>query len=263
MCLLIFAHRTLPAHPLVVAANRDEFHGRPTAPSHFWAEHPALLAGRDLDQGGTWMGITRGGRFAAVTNYRDPSRTAPAPRSRGELPLAYLTGGDSAPDYLSAVAARAGDYAGFNLLLGDGEHLWYLTNSGPSDQCAPRRLDPGIYGLSNARLDTPWPKVEIGKERLRALLAARAPEHDGLLEVVADRRLASPDQLRRQGMGSEMELMLSSQFIVTEAYGTRSSTTLWITADGSGYWREQSFDAGGQLQGVVQERFAITPPGCE
>ena len=269
MCLLIIAHRTHPDHPLVVAANRDEFHARPTAPSRFWPEHPNLLAGRDLEQGGTWMGITRDGRFAAVTNYRDPSRTAPAPRSRGELTLAYLTGEASAPGYLETLCERAGDYAGFNLLLGEGEELWYLTNMDPNQRCAPRRLAPGIYGLSNARLDTPWPKGELGKPRLGSLLSQRGPAHDALLEVVADRRLAQPGALHRHGMGSEMDQILSAQFIVTEAYGTRSSTSLWIAGDGGVHWRERSFDAGGALRHEVREQFAlaaarpggVTPPG--
>ncbi len=259
MCLLIVAYRTHRDRPLVVAANRDEFHARPTAASRFWPEHPDLLAGRDLDQGGTWMGITRGGRFAAITNYRDPSRTAPAPRSRGELPLAYLTGDVGPRAYLDAAAARAGDYAGFNLLLGDGDELWYLTNSDPAATCLPRRLAPGIYGLSNARLDTPWPKVELGKERLRALLAAGAPDHDSLQAVVADRHLAHPEQLHRQGMGSEMDQLLSAQFIVTETYGTRSCTSLWLEGGGCGHWRERSFDAAGNVQGAVEERFDLTP----
>lgn len=271
MCLVIFAYRTHPDYPLVVAANRDEFHARPTAASRFWPEYPDLLAGKDLDQGGTWMGVTRRGRFAAITNYRDPSRTAPAPCSRGELPLAYLAGNADPREYLEAVAARARDYAGFNLLLGDDSGLWYLSNSNHPDNCAPLRLGAGIYGLSNARLDTPWPKVELGKERLRSLLAAGGPDHDELLGVVADRELARPEELNRHGMGSEMDQLLSAQFIVTATYGTRSSTSLWVESWRRGYWREQSFDASGSVQGVVQESFdfsagkgrVFTPQDCE
>ena len=123
MCLLIFSYRVDPNYPLVLAANRDEFHARPTAAARFWPEHPRLLAGRDLEQGGTWMGLTREGRFAAITNCRDPARTAPAPRSRGELPLGYLTGSQDAQTYLMDTLANAQEYAGFNLLVGTRQSL--------------------------------------------------------------------------------------------------------------------------------------------
>jgi uncharacterized protein with NRDE domain len=258
MCLLIFAHRACSDLPLVVSANRDEFHGRATAPAQFWQEHPQLLAGRDLEQGGTWMGVTRAGRFAAITNYRDPSRTAPAPRSRGELPLDYLVGDRDPRDHLHDLVARAGDYAGFNLLAGDLDSLWYLNNSQPDGAGGPRRLEPGIYGLSNALLDTPWPKVELGKARLRELLAGAKPDHDSLLEVVADRRLANPEELHRQGMEGGMEQVLSAQFIVTESYGTRSSTSLWTDRRGHAHWRERSFTARGDVLGEREERLRLT-----
>ena len=166
MCLLIFAHQLSADYPLMVAANRDEFYARPTAPAAFWPEYPGLLAGRDLEQGGTWMGVTREGRFAAVTNYRDPDVAMPAPRSRGELPLDYLAGSTTPASYLAELAKRGGEYAGFNLLVGDRDSLWYFANSGGQ---APRALSPGLYGLSNARLDTPWPKVERGKAMLLSL----------------------------------------------------------------------------------------------
>ena len=253
MCLIILAHRAVPGVPLAVAANRDEFHARPTAPAAFWRSHPGLLAGRDLEQGGTWMGVTRGGRFAAVTNFRDPQRSAAAPRSRGELPLEFLTGDLSPQSYLDAVARRGELYAGFNLLVGDATGLWYYDNS-PGE--APQALEPGIYGLSNARLDTPWPKVELGKSRLRAQLVA-GPDHDGLTAVVADRSLARARDLHPQGLGdSGMERMLSAQFIVSDGYGTRCTTTCWIDARGV-HWREQSFDPAGELAGEVTEAFAL------
>jgi len=251
MCLLILAHDAAPGMPLVVAANRDEFHARPTEPAHFWDAYPGLLAGRDVQQGGTWMGVTRGGGFAAVTNFRDPEKTAGAPRSRGELPLEYLTGSLGPADYLASVAARATEYAGFNLLVGDGTALWYLHNS-PGG--APRQLEPGIYGLSNARLDTPWPKVELGKQRLAATLSTGELEHASLAAVVADRRLATPEALRLQGQDTDMERTLSAQFIRGNTYGTRSTTTLWWDRRGI-HWRELSFDAGGECSGSREESF--------
>jgi len=242
MCLLVIAHATSPRHPLVVAANRDEFHARPTARAGFWTDSPGLLAGRDLQQGGTWMGITRSGRFAAVTNFRDPQRSAPAPRSRGELPRDFLAGGTAPGEYLEQVAGRGGEYAGFNLLVGERGELWYFDNSAGE---APEQLSPGIYGLSNARLDTPWPKVELGKARLRELLDAGDLDHAGLAGVVGDRRLAEPGALALAGLEDSMARLLSAQFIVGEHYGTRSTTTLWTDADGTAYWREQSFGPGG------------------
>ncbi|RLA56308.1 MAG: hypothetical protein DRR04_06045 [Gammaproteobacteria bacterium] len=257
MCLLIFAHQTSTRYPLVIAANRDEFHARPTTASQFWTDHPVLLAGKDLDQGGTWMGVTRDGRFAAITNYRDPSRTAVAPRSRGELPLDYLAGQCDPQAYLQGVAAQATEYAGFNLLLGDRDHLWYFTNSLPQAERAPLCLQPGIYGLSNARLDTLWPKVAIGKTRMKNLLDKEPPTHDALASVVSDQRLADLHTLRPHGMETGMDQLLSAQFIVTGLYGTRSSTTLWTDSTGLASWRELSFNELGEIREVREFEFAL------
>lgn len=255
MCLLILAHQVALDYPLLVAANRDEFHARPTAVSEFWDVYPELLAGKDLQQGGTWMGVTRDGRFAAVTNYRDPARTAVAPRSRGELPLAYLTGAQNPEVFLREIASRAHDYAGFNLLIGDHRSLWYFSNS---DSEGPQCLSPGVYGLSNARLDTPWPKVVLGKTRLQALLQAGPISHSALATVVTDRHLADPQALRGQGLDSTMDTTLSAQFIVTDAYGTRSSTTLWTDARDRASWREQSFNEQGALSAVQLREFSLS-----
>jgi uncharacterized protein with NRDE domain len=267
MCLMIFAHQVLPEFPLLVAANRDEYHSRPTAASDFWPEQPQLLAGRDLLQGGTWMGVTRSGRFAAVTNYRDPARTAPAPRSRGELPLGFLAGAQTPEAFLRGIAASAQDYAGFNLLVGDRHGLWYFSNS---DGMAPRLLPAGIYGLSNARLDTPWPKVERGKALLRSLLSGDETtsdvpvsvvdrlSHDALLMVVGDRRLAEAGALRAQGLDGAMDPVLSAQFIVTGGYGTRSSTTLWFDARHQAHWREHSYNEQGELRESRQQVFSLS-----
>jgi uncharacterized protein with NRDE domain len=254
---LIFAHRVDPGYPLVLAANRDEFHARPTAPSRFWPEHPRLLAGRDMTAGGTWMGITRDGRFAAITNYRDPARTAPAPRSRGELPLNYLTGSQEPAHYLRSLLPVAQEYAGFNLLVGVVGELWYLTNSLPAKSRAPVRLEPGIYGLSNARLDTPWPKVALGKDKLAALLRRGGLDHDSLAAVVGDRQLADAKDLNSQGLDSDMDQILSAQFITTASYGTRSSTTVWIDRQRLTRWRESSFDARGNPVEQREESFYL------
>ena len=257
MCLLIFSYGVDPRYPLVLAANRDEFHARPTDAASFWPEHPEVLAGRDLEQGGTWMGLTRKGRFAAITNCRDPARTAPAPRSRGELPLGFLTGSVDPEAYLSSLLAIAHEYAGFNLLVGTADNLWYYTNSPSAQQREPALLAPGLYGLSNAQLDTPWPKVALGKQRLQTLLGRDALSHDELEAVVADRKLADPRALRQLGLTDDMAQVLSSQFITTASYGTRSSTTLWQDSAGQAHWRESTFDAQGELVKQQAEHFSI------
>ncbi|MDX1732896.1 MAG: NRDE family protein [Halioglobus sp.] len=257
MCLVILAHGASARYPLVVAANRDEFHARATAASRFWRDQPGLLAGQDLELGGTWMGVTRAGRFAAVTNFRDPARTSPAPRSRGELPLDFLLGDESPRDYLAAVAGRATEYAGFNLLAGADGELWYLDNA---DRESPQPLPPGIYGLSNARLDTPWPKVVAGTEKLTRLLQHGEVDHDKLAAVVGDRALADPLALQSQRLHGEMDHLLSAQFIVTPGYGTRSTTTLCIDDNGLASWREQSFDSDGNVSAVNEYDFNVARP---
>jgi len=258
MCLLIFAHQVYPGYPLVLAANRDEFYARETAPSAFWPEHPNLLAGKDLQAGGTWMGVTRQGRFAAITNYRDPAATGEAPRSRGELTLDFLSGSATPSIYLSEIAKRASEYAGFSLLLGDGKYLWHFSNRHTVCGCtpiSPEMLRPGIYGLSNAKLNTPWPKVELGKQHLTQLLDSGPPEHEALLGLINDRQQACAEALKLQGMETEMEQVLSAQFIQAGEYGTRSSTTMWIDDTGALNWRELSFDRQGKISGTRQEQF--------
>ena len=261
MCLLIFAHQVYPGYPLVLAANRDEFYARETAPSAFWPEHPNMLAGKDLQAGGTWMGVTRQGRFAAITNYRDPAATGEAPRSRGELTLDFLSGSTTPPIYLGEVAKRAAEYAGFSLLLGDGKYLWHCSNRHTVCGCtpiSPQMLQPGIYGLSNAKLNTPWPKVELGKARLKQLLENAPPDHDSLLGLVNDRKPASTEALKLQGMDTEMEQVLSAQFILAGEYGTRSSTTMWTDDAGTTNWRELSFDRQGGVSGTVEKQLETT-----
>lgn len=261
MCLVIFAFHSSPEYPLIVAANRDEFYHRETAAADFWPQQPSLLAGRDLVQGGTWMGLTREGRFAAITNFRDPAQTGPAPRSRGELTLDYLITGLDPESWLCQIASRAGEYAGFNLLLGDRDTLWYASNSGGAGarSFSMKQLPPGIYGLSNARLDTPWPKVSLGKRRLTEVLDEGYLDHQRLLQVVADRRTAPVEQLRPHGLDQEMDRSLSAQFITAHEYdyGTRSSTTLWLSADGRAHWRELSFNSMGVVTNTREELFQL------
>ena len=250
MCLLIFAHQASPGYPLVVAANRDEFHARPTAESDFWVEHPELLAGKDLEQGGTWMGATRSGRFAAITNHRNPDTTPQQPRSRGMLTLDFLRGAMSPVDYLDQISQRANAYAGFDLLLGDGEALYYFSNIAGAVQ----RLDPGIYGVGNALLDTPWPKLLLGKEKLRTSLDGKL-DHAALQAIISGREYAPDSTLPDTGLEQERERMLSAQFICSPSYGTRATTTLKVHREGGIDFSETTYLANGELE--QQQVFAL------
>jgi uncharacterized protein with NRDE domain len=251
MCLIVFAWRMHRAAPLLLAANRDEFHARPTAAAAYWSDAPGVLAGRDLEAGGTWLGISRGGRFAAITNVRDADgggETATL-RSRGELTSDWLRGEASARAYLGAVAARSNEYRGFNLLIGDGHDLWYLHGATGEE---PRRLGAGIYGLSNAALDVPWAKVRRGRERLLGVLEAEAaPGHGHLRSCISSRDTQDATEVAGD---DAMQRALSAQFIVTPRYGTRCQTTLRCLADGARELREERYDARGASIGSATFR---------
>lgn len=224
MCLIAVAWQAHPDYPLIVLANRDEFHARPAVPARFWEEAPQVLAGRDLSAGGTWLGVTRQGRFAALTNVREPGMRQ-GERSRGLLVSAYLLGSEPAADYMARVTAEGSDYSGFNLLASDGDSLWWTSNRG----AGPRRLDPGVYLLSNHLLDTPWPKVELLRAGLMAQLPQ--PEPEALLALLQDEREAADIDLPDTGVGLVMERMLSAPFIRSPQYGTRASTVVMAGRD--------------------------------
>ena len=221
MCLILFAWQCHPQYKLVVAANRDEFYARPSAPAHFWQDIPQILAGRDLEQGGTWLGVTRNRRFAAITNVRDPSATQGA-LSRGHLVRDFLTSEQSPTNFIAQLQNHLTDYSPFNLLLSDGNTLHYCNSSGEM-----LSLQPGVYGLSNAALDTPWPKVESGKQALTETLSD--PQHESLFCLLADRTTASDTQLPATGIPQWLEQKLSASFIHFDSYGTRCSTVILQT----------------------------------
>ena len=253
MCLILVARDVHPDYALVVAANRDEFYERPTAPAARWEDAPDVLGGRDLQAGGTWLGIDRSGRFAAVTNYRQGRREAPAPRSRGLLVSEFLTTPVPASAYLDRVRRDADLYNGFNLIAGDAGELLYFSNRGGP----PRALAPGIYGLSNHLLDTPWPKVAATKGALRVLLTRGAPELiPGLFGLLADQRQAEDHRLPSTGVSLEWERLLSAAFIVSDGYGTRSSTVVLVGRDGRIVFEERTFSEGGRPAGTVRSEFA-------
>jgi len=254
MCLILLAHQAHPAYRLIVAANRDEWFRRPTAPAGFWSDAPQLFAGRDLEQHGTWLGVTKGGRFAALTNFRDPgSQRSDAP-SRGRLVSDFLRSDILPAEYLKQLRDAAKRYNGFSLLVGGGGSLHFFSNR----EGTVRELGPGIYGLSNDVLDVPWPKVRLGKERLAAQLG-NCLNAEALLGLLDDRRAAPDDDLPRTGVSFEWERKLSSLRIVADGYGTRSSTALLIDAAGEVSFAERSFDESGAETSVVREQFTLEP----
>jgi uncharacterized protein with NRDE domain len=254
MCLVLVVWRVHPRYSCAVAANRDEFHARPTAPAEWWPHRPQILAGRDLEAGGTWLGLTRTGRFAALTNYRDPEqRRAQAP-SRGTLVTSMLESGATVAEGLAYLRRVGADYNAFNLIFSDGERLGiYESVLGRG-----RELAPGIYGLSNHLLDTPWPKVQNAKGRLQAALddmTGTAP----LLGLLRDDRPAPDAQLPRTGVSLEWERLLSSAFVRAPDYGTRCSTIVRIETQGRAYFDEWSWNSVGADIGKISLQFALEP----
>jgi uncharacterized protein with NRDE domain len=253
MCLILIALDSHPDYSLVVAANRDEFYDRPSRIAAFWDDNPRVLGGRDLKAGGTWLGIDRLGRFAAVTNFRQGEHEAPAPRSRGHLVSDYLTSGIEARTHLERVERDVALYNGFNLIAGNAHELFYYSNR---EGGRPRLLGPGIYGLSNHLLDTAWPKVTSGKNALSALLAGDASELvSNLLELLSDRSRAADRSLPQTGVNLQWERLLSSAFIASSDYGTRSSTVVLVGRDGRVVLVERSFGPGGKPTEEVRHDF--------
>ena len=256
MCLILVAHRAHPRYRLVVAANRDEFFQRPATAADYWSDAPHVLGGRDLDKGGTWMGVTTAGRWAAVTNFRDGTSPEPGTRSRGELVASYLCGSTGAQVYVATMQPRAREYHGFNLLAGDASGMHYLSNKDDGSMM----LAPGIYGLSNHFLDSPWPKVEHGKvAMLDALAGSAKPDRliDALLATLSDRSVADERVLPSTGISEEWEKQLSAAFISAPGYGTRASTVLLIDHDGEVHFHERSFGRHGELLEDRRYRFTL------
>lgn len=241
MCLLFFAYDCHPRYRFILAANRDEYYHRPTETAHFWASHPWVLAGRDLEMLGTWMGITRSGRFAALTNFRDPSAQISEPKTRGMLVSNFLSSNQSPEKYMIEVASKRTLYNPFNLLVGDSAKLLYF-NKQSSEAVV---LKPGIYGLSNHCLDTSWPKVQKSKQALTNYLENKSliePQH--LFEMLADTELAQDHELPKTGISQGLEKFLSSIFIQGVDYGTRSSTVLLIDRNQHVIFQEKSYIPG-------------------
>jgi uncharacterized protein with NRDE domain len=241
MCLILLSYNSHPLFKLVIAANRDEFYNRPTAPLAVWTDAPGVIAGRDLKEGGTWMGVSPGGRLAAITNYRDPRSLKPAAPTRGTLVAEFLAGGMSARDYLEQLGCAAGNYNGFNLVVFDGEDLCFFSNR----EGVVRPIPAGLHGLSNHLLDTPWPKVKRGLELFKTATAADAISAEAVFKVLGDRTPPPDEALPETGVGIEWERILSPLFIESDIYGTRSSSFVTIDRSGKLEFHERTYDRQG------------------
>ncbi len=241
MCLILLAYDVHPQFRLILAANRDEFYDRPTLPMAFWEDHPDILAGRDLKGGGTWLGITRSGRLAAITNYREPGGPKPDAPSRGRLVSGFLSGNSSPKAYLDAVSLTSQTYSGFNLIVGNASGLFYHSNRKPGIH----RLDPGWYGLSNHLLNSPWPKVEKGIALLKSAVSdSDSVKMPAIFQLLKNRDFPPDDRLPDTGVGIEWERILSPMFIQSHGYGTRSSTVIFVGRNGTVQVAEQPFEKG-------------------
>jgi uncharacterized protein with NRDE domain len=257
MCLIVLAYRVHPDYPIIIAANRDEFYNRPTRVLAQWADGSNIIAGQDLEGGGTWMGMTEDGRLAALTNYREPGvRMAEAP-SRGHLVSDFLKGADSLNHYLSKLELIGNNYNGFNIILSEGGRWVYTSNRGGT----PQELSPGIHGLSNRALNTPWPKVTRSCRAVEEHLSARKPpDMDDLMQVLQDRAVPPDKDLPRTGLELKWERRLGSIFIRSDVYGTRCSTVLLVAKDGAARICERTFDRHGPVGEVeLKRQFPVDP----
>jgi len=254
MCLILFAWQAHPRFPLIVAANRDEFHNRPTEAAHWWAEADGVLAGRDLQAGGTWMGVSRDGRFAAVTNYREPPEPElPLERSRGQLVRDYLTGDNPAAEFAWRLGSSSNRYQGFCLLLSDHEDLVCASNRMEE----PVPVSPGVHALSNHLMDTAWPKAQHGRLRLQTLLKSDRVDAESLLGIMADRSLVPGEEPAEFDLRLAPERLTRISFVVSPEYGTRSSTVLLVDRESGVEYVERRFDPTGKAVDTGRFVFSI------
>jgi len=238
MCIINFHYKDHPNYDLIILANRDEFYGRPTAAAHFWEEDQELLAGKDLEAKGTWLGITKTGRFAALTNIRDASVHKTFPTSRGALVTDFLQGQSSPKEYTKSLAEKGKAYSGFNILVGNKDKLYYLNNR----ENSAIEIEPGTHSVSNHFLNTPWPKVLRGQAKLRNYVhSVEEIDPEKLFQIGMDAELAKDEDLPETGVSIDLERQLSPLFIKTENYGTRSITILTIDREGAVHFIERTF----------------------
>jgi len=254
MCLVVFAINVHKDYKFIFAANRDEFYNRPTEQADFWKEYPDLLAGKDLQAGGTWMGITNQGRLAAITNFRDLRNYKEDAPSRGKLTLDFLVNNINPEEYYKSIKSNLYTYNGFNLLIGSVNELFYFSNKTAGLQ----KLEPGIYGLSNALLNTPWPKVEKSKQYLKKITGQGEIHPWELLNILSDTITAKDDELPDTGVGIELERLLSPVFTNTKKYGTRCSTVVMVDKNNNVKFVEKTFFANAGNFSTKEFNFTIT-----
>jgi len=252
MCLILFALQQHEDYPLVVIANRDEYYARPTQAAQWWPDMPDIFAGRDLQAQGTWMGVNKNGRFAAVTNVREPGNASPARLSRGNLTRDYLASNDPAETFLESVESTAGDYAGFNLIVGDSSGLFFYSNRHPGIRC----ILPGIYGVSNGLFDEAWPKLTLGKLALAASVKTGL-DNDALMRILTDHTTAEDEALPETGVPLDIERMLSSRFIRSDDYGTRACSIVKCNRRGEISFIEHNYDNAGITNNLIAEEIQI------
>lgn len=241
MCLITLHFQNHSKYKLIVAANRDEFYQRPTADAHFWEDNPDILAGRDLTALGTWLGITKHGRFAALTNYRDPEQTTADKKSRGDIVRSYLAEKATPMEYLKDLQRQQHHFVGYNVIIGNPNELYYYSNI----QNEIQKIHPGTHALSNEFLNTPWPKVSRTKAKLNEYVQKSDNlDHDKLFEIIADTEEAADHQLPGTGVSLALERKLSPPFIITPEYGTRSSAIVLIDHDDNVTFIERTYDKG-------------------
>lgn len=243
MCLIVFAWKSHPEYKLILGANRDEFHGRPSQGAQWWPDLPDILGGRDLQAGGTWLAAARSGRFAAVTNYREQQKARSGLRTRGEIVTNFVSRDVDAQTFVAAFADDI--YAGVSILAADQENICYTSNRGD----APVTLAPGVYGLSNASLDTPWSKLTRSKAALAALIDSDQVNTTGLLRLLADKTPAANSEVEESELPFRLARALTAPFIVADTYGTRCSTVLLMSNDGRVDFCERRFAADGSASG--------------
>lgn len=259
MCLLAFAIDSHPGFPFVFVGNRDEFHARPARAAHWWEDAGDVFGGRDLEAGGAWLGVRKDGRFAVLTNFRDPDvRRSNAP-SRGELVRQFLAGPMQLDEMHAWLRAEASAFSGFNIIYGwlqpERPELWYFSNAAEGE--FPRPVAPGIHGLSNHLLDTPWPKVQRSTRRLDEVLQSGEIDHAATLALLDDTEAAADSDLPDTGIPAEWERLLSAPRIVSPEYGTRASSSILLDSQGVVHFHERSFDASGAVSGDSSSRFEL------
>ncbi|WP_100402657.1 NRDE family protein [Bacillus sp. FJAT-42315] len=241
MCLINFQFQQHPNYKLIVAANRDEFFARPTKRAHFWEDEPQILAGRDLEKMGTWLGVTTSGRFAALTNFRDPTESTEGKWSRGDIVRSFLSGQMEAELFLQRLSEEKAYYPSFNVIVGTADLLWYYNNR----QDEITKMVPGIHSLSNAFLNTPWPKTERGKQSLQSCVHNKiVADANCLFASLQSEEQMADEELPQTGVSLQWERLLSSMFINSEQYGTRSSTVLTIDRNDRVQFIERTYTNG-------------------